>query len=452
MNSLSRLELKNAHCLTEEDLRSNPMNISNTTLNAHIEIITGQLAKICSSITSPTITSLCTLVRHLKSNRVICIQGGEDALQVGGLKLQFCHGLDIVAQRDKIIAYVSPLTYFLTYVPLIAKGRDLKVLQNIQILFDCKNDYKPFVQNIAEICMERNNDHTSAMIDRRINMIKSVNKNRYVPLTHDIIEITTSEARTVKIFQEVAGQNYFEAYAQLNFLATHENRLRMGEDLLQAVSWLHKNNIVHRDIKIENVLTIEFNVGNDIHAHLLLSDFEGSVNLNDTSNNIMSFFGSIPYLAPEMLFMADSTLAAKYFPAVDIKKLIGKPLDAYGVGTVFYFLNSTKLPSYFKNCQITTNFLRYALTIKNDPTREQEFLVYQNKFHMLYDKWFAELKTMSEKNINSPVDSLSKVTARLLNPDPTKRMTIEEALKIIREIREKQLRVKYSQRGLRNIS
>jgi len=64
-------------------------------------------------------------------------------------------------------------------------------------------------------------------------------------------------------------------------------------ELYLAIEHLHKHNIVHRDIKIENVM-----VGND--GHIKLIDYGLSVTIKNQIEK-MSAMGSLVYMAPELL-------------------------------------------------------------------------------------------------------------------------------------------------------
>ena len=89
--------------------------------------------------------------------------------------------------------------------------------------------------------------------------------------------------------------------------------------IILAVEYLHKNKIIYRDMKPENIL-----IGQD--GYIRLADF----NLSKENDFSMSFCGSPAYLSPEMLQ----------------KKGVGPEADIYGIGCVLYEMMVGE-PPYF---------------------------------------------------------------------------------------------------------
>ena len=73
----------------------------------------------------------------------------------------------------------------------------------------------------------------------------------------------------------------------------HRAKLYLSEIIL-ALEYLHKHDIIYRDLKPDNVVL-------DYHGHALLTDFGLSKEGIEDGITTQSFCGSIAYLAPEML-------------------------------------------------------------------------------------------------------------------------------------------------------
>lgn len=76
-------------------------------------------------------------------------------------------------------------------------------------------------------------------------------------------------------------------------ISESEARLYICE-LILAIEHLHKNNIIYRDLKPENVAL-------DADGHVKLIDFGLSKQLTHFTQENTSFVGAIAYLAPEIL-------------------------------------------------------------------------------------------------------------------------------------------------------
>ena len=129
---------------------------------------------------------------------------------------------------------------------------------------------------------------------------------------------------------------YVEGGPLLNYVVKHR---RLKEDhareffrqLLSAVKYLHENNVVHRDLKIENILI-------DSDGNLKIIDFGLSnfyvSSLSDSSDSsllvkLSTFCGSLYYAAPELLH------GRPYF---------GPEVDVWSLGVILYVLVSGKVP------------------------------------------------------------------------------------------------------------
>ena len=137
---------------------------------------------------------------------------------------------------------------------------------------------------------------------------------------------------------ELIGQNGFDEYKTYKYFS----------QVVNAVYFLHRNNLVHRDIKPENIL-----LNSD---KIKLCDFGWCCETN--TNNRNSFCGTFEYMAPEII---------KELP-------YGKPVDIWALGILlyeFYYgvspFNSNK-ENEEQNQEIIENILQKRLIF---PTRKK---------------------------------------------------------------------------------
>lgn len=57
---------------------------------------------------------------------------------------------------------------------------------------------------------------------------------------------------------------------------------------------MHRNRIVHRDIKLENILCMS-------DRHIVIGDFGFAVELISDDQRLFEYIGTIQYMAPELL-------------------------------------------------------------------------------------------------------------------------------------------------------
>lgn len=100
-------------------------------------------------------------------------------------------------------------------------------------------------------------------------------------------------------------------------------------ELLDALVYIHKKNIVHCDIKVENILG-QMNPGQSFPS-LKICDFGLARRIDPITQKVYveKKFGTINYLAPE----------------VKDKSFISTKVDVWGLGLVFYKMCTTYLPN-----------------------------------------------------------------------------------------------------------
>ncbi|XP_056275095.1 serine/threonine-protein kinase Chk2 isoform X1 [Pseudoliparis swirei] len=179
-----------------------------------------------------------------------------------------------------------------------------------------------------------------------------------------------------ELFQRVKAQQQLnESIAKLYFY-----------QMLKAVEYLHSKGIIHRDLKPENILLSS----HDDVCLIKVTDFNQSRILEETLL-MRTLCGTPSYLAPEVFTHASTT---GYSLAV----------DAWSLG-VLLFVCLCGYPPFHEN------FGRQSIT-------EQ---IIRGEFTMVPSKW----KNISDQVL---VSTAKDVVRKLLVVDPSRRMTIQEAL------------------------
>ncbi|KAJ7140057.1 hypothetical protein C8R43DRAFT_1018800 [Mycena crocata] len=119
---------------------------------------------------------------------------------------------------------------------------------------------------------------------------------------------------------------YVNGGQMLDYIISH-GRLRervarkFARQIASALDYCHRNNVVHRDLKIENILISQ--TGN-----IKIIDF-GLSNLYDPVGHLATFCGSLYFAAPELL---------------NAKVYTGPEVDVWSFGVVLYVLVCGKVP------------------------------------------------------------------------------------------------------------
>ncbi|XP_072340245.1 phosphorylase b kinase gamma catalytic chain, skeletal muscle/heart isoform-like isoform X2 [Scyliorhinus torazame] len=219
-------------------------------------------------------------------------------------------------------------------------------------------------------------DEVRRSTQKEIEILKVVSGH---PSIITLIDFFTSETVTFLVFDLMKRGELFDYLTHKVVLSEKETRNVMRE-LLEAIHYLHKLNIVHRDIKTENILL-------DDQVHVRLSDFGFACHLRH-DEKLRDLCGTPGYLAPELLICSMDENHAGY----------GKEVDMWSAGVVMYTLLAGSPPFWHRKQMVMLRFIM------------------EGNYQLTSNEW------------EDRSDTVKELISRMLTVDPSKRITAEEAL------------------------
>lgn len=121
----------------------------------------------------------------------------------------------------------------------------------------------------------------------------------------------------------MAGKDLFDYIQKRNFILTEDRVKQLGIQLINAVRYLHDFGIVHRDLKLENVMMSD--TSNLAKPKIVDFGLAKIIGPNETADEP---FGTLGYVAPEVLKKKPYTFSC----------------DVWSIGCILYALLSGSLP------------------------------------------------------------------------------------------------------------
>ncbi|ODA77749.1 hypothetical protein RJ55_06351 [Drechmeria coniospora] len=136
-----------------------------------------------------------------------------------------------------------------------------------------------------------------------------------------LYEVIVTEKLVWLALEYCSGDELYNYLLEHGPLPAHKVQ-KIFAQLVGAVTYVHAESCVHRDLKLENILL-------DKHENVKLVDFGFTREYEGRSNHLQTFCGTICYAAPEMLRG---------------EKYAGEKIDVWSLGVILYALLCGELP------------------------------------------------------------------------------------------------------------
>ncbi|KAJ9477860.1 Serine/threonine-protein kinase KIN4 [Pseudozyma hubeiensis] len=275
-----------------------------------------------------------------------------------------------------------------------------------------------------------NNERLKVSWVREVEVLKHIS---HPNLVRFISSFSTPVHHTL-VLEQIAGGELFDAImSHFDQFSQREWLVRViYTELANAVGWMHHVNLVHRDIKLENILmTVDLfaamasasgrsSPSEPLRPHHLpkgplvkLTDF-GLSRFVDPSNPLLETrCGSEEYAAPELIIG---------------KKYDGRKTDAWALGVVLYALITGSLP-FMEDVSVGVNGAREGFGEQRDPKQRKRHLLRIAKGDL---RWPAPANdacadqpdpAVCPASVRLVTPMAKAMVARLLRRDSSKRAT-----------------------------
>ena len=272
-----------------------------------------------------------------------------------------------------------PHVYFGNYLLLqtLGEGEFGKVKLGVHRHFGEETAIKLIKREMVAAAEEHQADGSkTSKVEREISVLRLL---RHPNIVH-LYEVIESERYIGIMLEYGAGGELFDYILAQKCLQERE-ACRLFAQLVSGVSYLHRKKIIHRDLKLENLLL-------DRHRNVIITDFGFANNFSARSNDLMATScGSPCYAAPELV--------------VQDGMYVGAAVDVWSCGVILYAMLAGYLP------------------FDDDPANPDG-----DNINMLYKYIMATPLSFPDYITAEPRSLLQ----RMLVPDPAKRATLDEVM------------------------
>jgi calcium-dependent protein kinase len=240
------------------------------------------------------------------------------------------------------------------------------------------------------------NPKSRQYLENEINILKEMDHPNIIKL----IEVVNTTKYYYLVMEYCNGGDLAKCLAYYK----NKNQKPFSEEVVQylmrqivsGICYLHKKNILHRDIKLENIL-VNFDNEKDAHernmmkAKIKIIDFGFAIHLPSQCSTTFSAVGTFLYMDPKILEKFNQKAMQ------DKKRGYGKEVDIWSLGCICYGLYRGKYPfqaNNFAELIDKINYGKYSLP----KTASKEIYSFLDKM-LQYD---GKARLSAEELINHP--------------------------------------------------
>jgi serine/threonine protein kinase len=200
-----------------------------------------------------------------------------------------------------------------------------KHIPNIVVLKEMKK------QNQSSEIQQSTRD-ASYRIQSEIVVMKTLNVHPNISQLYNVLETADY---IYMVLEWIDGDDLFEFLNRQESLLPRSTVLHIFKQVIEGLLHCTKLGIVHRDIKLENIMR-------DKGGNVKMIDFGFAAHCTPENKNLHTFCGSPHYVSPELL-------SGKYF---------GIKSDVWSLGVILYALNTLTLPFKHENMPTLGNLIK----------------------------------------------------------------------------------------------
>jgi calcium/calmodulin-dependent protein kinase I len=180
-------------------------------------------------------------------------------------------------------------------------------------------------EKVAVKCVDKSKVEREETLQNEIDILSKIDHDGVVRM-HQIFD--TEETLFIVMELMEGGELYEEIIKRSLFCEKDASKIL--KQIVEALQYLHSQNVVHRDLKLENLLLKEKVSSETTDLKVKIADF--GLSKLYSGNSMHTACGTPFYVAPDILLADDDD--AGY----------GPPVDMWAVGVLLYILLSGRLP------------------------------------------------------------------------------------------------------------